>query len=83
MSFSGSMSATRTCSSILWIDALSGPNSITCGQMREMKRPSLVPPVVESSVSTPVVVRIACWIAPTSSPGVVRKGRPPSTHAIS
>ena len=31
MSFSGSMSATRTCSSILWMLAFSGPNSTTCG----------------------------------------------------
>ena len=60
MFFSGSMSATRTCSSILWMLALTGPNSITCGQMREMKRPSLVPPVVDSSVSMPVSSRIAC-----------------------
>ena len=62
MFFSGSMSATRTCSSILWMLALTGPNSITCGQMREMKRPSLVPPVVDSSVSMPVSARIASWI---------------------
>ena len=30
--------------------ALIGPNSITCGQIFAMKRPSEVPPVVESSV---------------------------------
>jgi hypothetical protein len=53
----------RTCSSILWMVALTGPNSITCGQMREMKRPSLVPPVVDSSVSTPVSARMACRTA--------------------
>ena len=34
------------CSSILWMLALGGPNSITWGQMRAMKRPSEVPPVV-------------------------------------
>ena len=28
--------------------------------MREMKRPSLVPPLVDSSVSMPVSARIAC-----------------------
>ncbi len=38
------------CSSILWMLALTGPNSTTCLQIREMKRPSEVPPVVESSV---------------------------------
>ena len=38
------------CSSILWMLALSGPNSTTCSQMRAMKRPSDVPPVVDSSV---------------------------------
>ena len=82
MFFTGSMSATRTCSSILWMVALMGPNSMTCGQMREMKRPSLVPPEVDSSVSIPVSARIASWIAPTSSPGVVRKGSPPTTQSI-
>jgi hypothetical protein len=30
------------------------PNSITCGQICAIKRPSEVPPVVDSSVSTPV-----------------------------
>jgi hypothetical protein len=50
MFFSGSMSATATCSSILWMVALGGPSSITWGQIWAMKRPSLVPPVVDSSV---------------------------------
>ncbi len=50
MFFSGSRLATSTRSSILWIVAFSGPNSTTCGQIFEMKRPSEVPPVVESSV---------------------------------
>ncbi len=49
MFFSGSMSATSTCSSILWMLALSGPNSTTCGQIFAMKRPSQVPPVVDST----------------------------------
>ena len=33
MFFSGSMSATATCSSILWMVALGGPSSITWGQI--------------------------------------------------
>jgi hypothetical protein len=82
MFFSGSMSATRTCSSILWMLALIGPNSITCGQMREMKRPSLVPPVVESSVSSPVSAADRLLHRATSSPGVVRKGWPPTVQAM-
>ncbi len=40
-------SPASTCSSTLWMLALTGPNSITCGQMA-MKRPSEVPPVVDS-----------------------------------
>ena len=43
-------------SSILWMLALTGPNSTTCSQIFEMKRPSEVPPVVESSVATPPCV---------------------------
>jgi len=54
MSFRGSMSATRTCSSILWMLAFTGPNSTTWGHIWAMKRPSEVPPVVDSSVVTPV-----------------------------
>ena len=63
--------------------ALTGPNSTTSLQILEMKRPSDVPPVVESSVSTPVSLRIACARASLSAPGVVRNGSPPSVQAIS
>ena len=68
------------CSSILWMLALGGPSSITCGQICAMKRPSLVPPVVDNSVSSPVSAWMAACTAVTRSPGVVRKGRPPSVH---
>jgi hypothetical protein len=81
MFFSGSMSATSTCSSILWMVAFTGPNSTTWGQMREMKRPSLVPPVVDSSVCTPVSAWMACRTASTRAPGVVRNGRPLRFHS--
>ncbi len=37
-----------------------GPNSTTCSQMRAINRPSEVPPVVDSSVRTPVSSRMAC-----------------------
>ena len=60
------MSATTMCSSILWMLALGGPSSITWGQIWAMKRPSLVPPVVESSVVSPVSAAMACCTAPTS-----------------
>ena len=46
MFFSGSMSTSAMHSSTLWMVALGGPNSITCGQILAMKRPSLVPPLV-------------------------------------
>ena len=60
------MSATGTFSSTLWMVALVGPSSITCGQTWAMKRPSLVPPVVESSVLRPVSSRIASRTASTT-----------------
>ena len=41
----------RTCSSILWIESLSGPNSTTSRARRARKRPSDVPPLVESAGS--------------------------------
>ena len=75
------MSATAMCSSILWMLALTGPSSITCLQILAMKRASLVPPLVDSSVSMPVSSRMACCTAATSSPGAVRKGRPPTVQA--
>ena len=55
------------CSSILWMLALTGPNSTTWSQMRAMKRPSDVPPVVDSSVSMPAWLRIACASAALAS----------------
>src|SRR3989344_2528591 len=80
MSLRGSMSATTMCSSILWMLALGGPSSITWGHTWAMKRPSLVPPVVECSVVSPVSAVRACCTAPTSSPGVVKNGWPPSVQ---
>ena len=44
-----SMSATFTCLVDLVDAGVDGPNSTTCGQMLAMKRPSEVPPVVDSS----------------------------------
>ncbi len=75
------MSLSATCSLTLWMVALGGPNSMTCGQICAMKRPSLVPPVVDSSGVTPV----SAWMAPLSAslsvPGGVRKVWPPSVQA--
>ena len=51
------MSASGTCSSIPWIDALSGPNSTTLARDVARKRPSDVPPLVESAGVTPVTRR--------------------------
>ena len=59
MFFSTSTPSASVHSSILWIVALTGPNSTTCGQILPMKRPSDVPPVVESVVATPVFASIA------------------------
>ena len=68
-------------SSILWIVALTGPNSMTCGHQVEMKRPSDVPPVVESSGWMPATCAIASPIACDSVPRGVRNGAAPSVHA--
>ncbi len=46
-----------------------------------MKRPSEVPPVVDSSVCTPVSAAIAAAIASDSSPRGVRNGSPPSVQS--
>ena len=46
-----------------------------------MKRPSLVPPVVERVASRPVTALIASLVACTSVPTGVRKGCPPIVHA--
>ena len=61
--------------------ALIGPNSTTCGQMRAMKRPSEVPPVVDSTGVRPVsswMARLSAWLR---LPGGVRKVSPPSVQA--
>ena len=71
------------CSSILWMLALIGPNSTTCGQTRAMKRPSDVPPVVDNVGRRPVSASIAPVSASLSEPTGVRKGSPPSVQAIS
>ena len=71
MFFSRSRLATSTHSSILWMLALTGPNSITCGQIFAMKRPSEVPPVVESSAAMPACSRIA---SASASPSAARGG---------
>ena len=70
-------------SSILWMLSLTGPNSISSLQIFLMKRPSEVPPVVESVQAMPACSRIAAARASLSSPGVVRKGSPPSVQAMS
>ena len=49
MSASGSISSSETASFTLWIERFTGPNSTTSGQISTMKRPSEVPPVVETS----------------------------------
>src|SRR5205814_3430167 len=71
------------CSSILWIVAFTGPNSTTCGQIFAMKRPSEVPPVVDSCVDKPVSSRMALDKASLKDPTGVRKGSPPSVHGKS
>src|SRR5882757_9097452 len=76
------MSAIDTHSSILWIVALIGPNSIVSPQMVEMKRPSDVPPVVDRDGVTPQCRSIAAVNAAESAPAGERNGRPPTVHAI-
>src|SRR5262249_20392008 len=53
MRASSSMSATRTHSLTLWIEALTTPSSTTSAPSGAMKRPSEVPPPVESCGETP------------------------------
>ena len=83
MRASGSRSATAMRSSTLWMLALVGPNSTSCGQMSAMKRPSEVPPVVDSSMLPPVTAAAAALNASQSSPRGVKKGLAPSVQAIS
>ena len=66
-------------SSIWWMVALRTPSSTTSGDLFStfkvaIKRPSEVPPVVESSVSVPVTALIADWQAPTRLPCGVKMG---------
>ncbi len=58
--------------------ALTGPSSSTWAPVGAIKRPSEVPPEVESSVSIPLTLRIAARVASTRSPAGVRKGSPES-----
>ncbi len=81
MFLSGSSEASSIRSLTLWIVALHGPNSMTCGQILAMKRPSDVPPVVDSSAVTPVSSRMALTSASVSEPRGVRKGSPPSSQS--
>ncbi len=50
------------------------------GQMVAMKRPSEVPPVVDSCVARPVTARIAALSAADSAPSGVLKGCAPTVH---
>lgn len=52
--------------------ALSGPNSKTCAPLVATKRPSDVPPPVESWACWPVTSNIACIVASTNLPGGVK-----------
>ena len=83
MADSRGKAAMSTHSSILWLVALTGPISSNWSQISVMKRPSEVPPVVDSSVSMPPTSRMAAPAASTSGPRPVRKGRAPSVHLIS
>lgn len=56
--------------------ALIGPNSTSSAAMRLMKRPSEVPPLVDSCGLTPQVLSMAVLIAAVRMPGGVRKGLP-------
>ena len=65
--------AASTHSSILWMVALTGPISMTWGQICAMKRPSEVPPVVDNSLRCRVRRGSRC--APRRpEPSAVRKG---------
>ena len=72
-----------THSSILWLVALSGPNSTTSLQILAIKRPSLVPPVVERTVSIWVSALIAWRNASARAPSSVINGLPPKCQSIS
>jgi len=63
--------------------AFRGPNSTTCAPVGAIKRPSDVPPAVESSESKPHVSFIAFCVALTSSPGLVKKACPDKAQSIS
>src|SRR5687768_6420932 len=66
-----SRSSTRTHSLTLWIVELTTPNSTTCAPVTAMKRPSEVPPVVESLGGRPVISATARLSASDKGPGGV------------
>ena len=63
--------------------ALIGPNSSTCAPVGAMKRPSEVPPEVDSSVFMPTTWLMALTAAATSYPSAVKNGKPDRFHSIS
>ena len=60
--------------------AFTGPSSTTSSQMSAMKRPSDVPPVQESSGSTPGDVPDGVAATSTRRPRGVRNGLPQPVH---
>ena len=56
--------------------ALYGPNSITAAPVGAIKRPSDVPPAVESVAAAPLIAAIALCAAWVNSDGWVIKGCP-------
>ena len=73
MSGSFSSAASSMCSFSLWMLALTGPSSTISGQMSMMKRPSEVPPAVESTGFPPVFACTAFLTASVSLPGLLRE----------
>ena len=69
------------CSFSLWMLALTGPSSMTSGQISMMKRASEVPPVVESSAERPVCYLLASCTVFARRPFLLRKGLAPSTQS--
>ena len=70
-----SMSATRTYSLTLWMLALTTPSSTTCAPRGAMKRPSEVPPPVESLGGLPATSTTASHTASESTRGRYRRAR--------
>src|SRR5207237_322180 len=75
------MSDTRTHSLTLWIEAFTTPSSTTCAPRGAMKRPSDVPPPVESLGRVPVTCATASATASESRPGAVWNGSPDTNHS--